>query len=210
MDKPIIETKPTVDEVIVVEGRDDTDAVLKAVNCITIETHGFGITRETWERIEKAYETKGIIIFTDPDRAGENIRRKIKEKFPDAKEAFLSRNQAGKDGDIGIENAKPEDIAAALLNAKSNVGEGGCKPGEACKGHGGKDGHNHGNDKPGEAFTLLDMEDWGLVGQEDSATRRTKMGEILGVGYGNGKTFLKRLNGFGIKREEIEEALKKL
>ena len=35
--------KPKIKEAIVVEGRDDTLAVSKAVNAITIETHGFGL-----------------------------------------------------------------------------------------------------------------------------------------------------------------------
>ena len=176
--------KPSISEVIVVEGRDDTAAILRAVNAITIETHGFGISRETWERIEKAYETKGIIIFTDPDRAGENIRKKIKEKFPEAKEAFLSKREAHKEGDIGIENASPEDIVKALKDLKTAI-----------------------KTPPPEEFTSEDMEVWGLSGGEGSSERRTKLGEILGIGYGNSKAFLKRLNGFGIKREEIDKAL---
>ena len=35
--------KLKVEEVIVVEGRDDTNAVLRAIDGMTIETHGFGI-----------------------------------------------------------------------------------------------------------------------------------------------------------------------
>ena len=42
--------KLKVREVIVVEGRDDTNAVLRAVDGLTIETHGFGIKKETWDR----------------------------------------------------------------------------------------------------------------------------------------------------------------
>ena len=41
-------------ETVIVEGRDDTINLKKAVDCFTIETHGFGIKRETWEAIEKA------------------------------------------------------------------------------------------------------------------------------------------------------------
>ena len=59
--------KLRVKEVIVVEGRDDTNAVLRAIDGLTIETHGFGIKAETWSLLEKAYEEKGLIIFTDPD-----------------------------------------------------------------------------------------------------------------------------------------------
>ena len=58
-----------VREIIVVEGRDDTAAIKKSVDAVTIETHGYGITERTWKLIEKAYAEQGIIIFTDPDHA---------------------------------------------------------------------------------------------------------------------------------------------
>ena len=60
----------------------------KSVDAVTIETHGYGITRRTWELIEKAYAEKGIIIFTDPDHAGRQIRKKLTERFPDAGQAI--------------------------------------------------------------------------------------------------------------------------
>ena len=63
--------KRTIHEVIIVEGRDDTAAVKRAIDGLTIETHGFGIRRETWALIEKAYREKGIIILpirTMPER----------------------------------------------------------------------------------------------------------------------------------------------
>ena len=54
-----------INEAIVVEGRDDIDAVAKSCDALIIATHGFGITSETWGLIEKAYNEKGIIILTD-------------------------------------------------------------------------------------------------------------------------------------------------
>ena len=65
--------KINIKETIVVEGRDDTAAVKQAVDGFIIETHGFGIKRQTWELIERAYNNGGIIIFTDPDFSGEEI-----------------------------------------------------------------------------------------------------------------------------------------
>ncbi|MCQ2554502.1 MAG: ribonuclease M5, partial [Clostridia bacterium] len=111
--------KPKINEIVIVEGRDDTRAVLEAVDCRTIETHGFGISIDTWNLIEKAYQEKGIIVFTDPDFTGNEIRKRILSKFPDAKEAFLSRSDATKADDIGIENGKPEEIRKALSKAKA-------------------------------------------------------------------------------------------
>ena len=116
--------KPRLSRIVVVEGRDDQSAVLAAVDCELIVTHGFGIRAETWKRIERAAKGPGIIIFTDPDHAGEEIRRRITERFPEAGQVFLSRAEATKNGDIGIENASPDSIRAALakMRYKANCG----------------------------------------------------------------------------------------
>ncbi|MBQ2867388.1 MAG: DUF4093 domain-containing protein, partial [Firmicutes bacterium] len=112
-----------IKEVIVVEGRDDEQAVGRAVEASTIATHGFGIAKATWDLIEKAYNERGIIVFTDPDFAGEQIRKRINEKFPEAKQAYLTQEEAWKNGDIGIENAKPEDIRDALSKARATAAQ---------------------------------------------------------------------------------------
>lgn len=179
--------KVDIKEVIVVEGRDDTNAINRAVGAVTIETHGFGISKETWERLEAAYKKEGLIIFTDPDHAGNEIRRRIKEKYPDAKEAFLTKSKAEKSGDIGIENASPNDIQEALKKARATVRE-----------------------KGEEEYSLKDLEKAGLIGLNESRELREKLGDLLGIGYANGKTLLKRLNGMEIKREEFEKALKSI
>ena len=175
--------KLRIKEAIVVEGRDDTAAVKKAVDGIIIETHGFGIKRETWLLIEKAYHENGLIIFTDPDYSGEEIRRKLSEKFPDAKQAFLSRNDAAKNGDIGIENATPEAIRDALLKAHCTA--------SAAK----------------ENFTMLDLDRAGLAGGCGSKERRQQLGKALGIGYGNCRALLDKLNKFEITKEEFEKAV---
>ena len=177
-----------IKEIIVIEGRDDTAAVKKSVDAVTIETHGYGITKETWSLIEKAYEEKGIIVFTDPDHAGEQIRRRLLQKFPDAKEAFLDREAADRDGDIGIENASPQSIREALSKAHCSLEE------------------NAG----GDMFDMGDLAAAGLLGQADSSYRRRQLGNALGIGYCNGKTFLQRLNKFGITKEEFREALREI
>ncbi len=178
--------KLKIKEAIVVEGRDDTIAVNKAVDGLTIETHGFGIRKETWQLIEKAYKEQGIIVFTDPDYSGEEIRRRINEKFPNAKQAFLSRVDATKRNDIGIENAIPENIAEALKKARCTLID---------------------NSKQ---FSEADLFAAGLSGGGDSRQRREALGKILGIGYGNSKTLLKKLNSFNISRMDFADAVKRL
>ena len=63
--------KLRIKEAIVVEGRDDAAVIRQITDALVIETHGFGISEKTWELMEKAYLEKGLIIFTDPDFAGE-------------------------------------------------------------------------------------------------------------------------------------------
>lgn len=182
-------------EIIVVEGRDDTEAVKRAVECETIETHGFGIKASTWDALARAYEAKGLIILTDPDHAGDTIRRKIKERFPDSREAFLPRAKADKEGDIGIENARPEDILKALQKVKRTDDAGAAhkaaeEPEEA------------------EAITWEMMVSSGLSGAQDSRARREMLAEELGISYGNAKSMLSHMNAFGITAGEFNEALR--
>ncbi len=194
--------RPRIKEVIVVEGRDDTAACLRAADCLTIETHGFGIRRETWERIARAYEDPGIVIFTDPDHAGREIRRAILGRFPGAARANLTFDQAEKDGDIGIENAQPEDILKALARVCTvEYPEDADDEARTLAPAGLADAAKE------PAATPADLEELGLTGRPDSSARRAKAGAALGIGYCNGRTMAKRVAALGISRRELEEAL---
>lgn len=181
----------TIDEIIVVEGRDDTARLKEALDCETIETHGFGISKETWRALEKAYEEKGLIILTDPDHAGMSIRKRVKERFPESKEAFLPRGKAMKGSDIGVENASPEDIREALSKVK------GVKTVSEAAGSSG-----------GPGFTMLDIISNGLSGRPDSRKKREILCEKLGIAYGNSGALLRMLNRYGIAREDFDEAIR--
>lgn len=85
--------KKVIKEAIVVEGRDDTAAINRAVKAITIETHGFGMPEHIWPTIEKAYKNQGIIIFTDPDYAGEKSEEKLQNVFLSANRLFCQKEK---------------------------------------------------------------------------------------------------------------------
>lgn len=172
-----------IKEIVVVEGKDDITAVKRAINCELIATGGFGFPKGVMERIKTAHNKRGVIIFTDPDFAGEKIRKKISSEIPGCKHAFLPRENAIKDGDIGVENASPESIRSALSTVRTEINT---------------------NKREFENFDLLTN---GLVGSKKSSTMRDEMGKILGIGYGNSKQFLNRLNNYGVTRQEFEEAL---
>lgn len=166
-----------------VEGRDDSRAVKQAVQATTIETHGYGISGETWEALRRAYEGPGLIVFTDPDHTGEEIRKRISARFPAARQAFLHQDQARAGTDIGIENARPAPIRKALAQAHCTYRQ--------------EEG----------LFSSEDLREHGLSGCPDAAVRRKKLAACLGIGYANAKTTLYRLNAFGITRQAFIEAL---
>ena len=200
-----------IKQAVVVEGRDDQRAVLAALDANVICTHGYGISRSTLDLIGQAYRSQGIIIFTDPDHAGKEIRRKLTAEFPKALQAHLTEAQAFKDGDIGIENAAPEDIRRALSAATAEGGSG--MPEEAGEPATGNGGLATGNGdlatgaEAARAAKLRElMEVYGLSGGAGSAGKRAAAGGVLGIGYANSRTFLKRLIFMNVSAEALEKA----
>lgn len=176
----------SIQEVIVVEGRDDEAAIKRAVKAEVMITSGFGISKATLDRLRAAYEKQGLIIFTDPDFAGDSIRKRLGAHFPNAKHAHLPKRSACKDGDIGVEYADPSSILEALETCRCNFRQ------------------------SAGLFTSDDLFLHGLSGCGQAAVRRDQLGNLLGIGCANAKTFLGRLNAFGISREEFERALRQM
>lgn len=174
-----------IKEVIVVEGRDDVDAVKRACDCECIITGGYHFSKDLFKVLRKVQKEKGLIVLTDPDYAGERIRKIINRNVPGVKNAYIERESAIKKNDIGVENANPDAILKALKTAKATTEE------------------------KREEFTIDDMFYYGLTG-ESSKEKREALGDKLAIGYGNSKQFLKKINKYNIEREELEKALDEL
>ena len=175
-----------IKEVLIVEGKMDVAAIDKAVDADCIITGGFTLNKRTLANISAAYNKRGIIIFTDPDSAGERIRKFLTKKFPEAKHAYIPRIEATANNDIGIEQASPESIRTALSKVRTA------------------------EINPREEFTSAEMVNFGLSGGVESSSLRDKIGAKLGIGYGNVKTFVKRLNSYGVTRAEFLDAINEL
>ena len=170
-------------EVVVVEGKKDVAAVQRAVVAECLATGGFSLTASTLAAIEAAYRRTGIIILTDPDSAGEKIRKTLAARFPEAKHAFVPQAAALAGDDVGIERAPAVAIRTALAKAR-------CREWQ-----------------PQQLFTLADLQKAGLVGAPAAAARRARLGETLAIGCANAKTFLRRLNNYGVTRDEFAAAV---
>lgn len=171
-----------IKEVIVVEGKNDTINLKRFFDVDTIETHGLGLSKEAIEYIKEINNKRGIIVFTDPDSAGENIRRKLNYNIKGLKNAFVLKEDARTTKKVGIEHASKEVLSKALENIITF-----------------NDGQN--------TLSYEDYLDMGLSGLKDSSLKREKLIKRFHLGKCNGKTLYKRLNMLGLSKEEIWQEL---
>lgn len=178
-----------IKEVIVVEGKDDTKQIHKAIAADTYETNGSAISPADIERLKKLQATRGLIVFTDPDFNGERIRKIISAAIPGVKHAFIRRDQGvptEAHGSLGVEHAAPATIKAALAHLYTQAAP----------------------NQP--TFTSRDLREADLIGGPAARQRRERLGELLGIGYGNGKQLVRRLNMFQITPNQFAQAVDKI
>jgi len=184
--------KLQINQIIVVEGKNDVKAIEKAVKATFFILNGFNFKKEeNFIFLKKALKEKGLIIFTDPDHAGNMIRsiinKKLKQEshFSQLYHAYINQEKASKGMNIGIENAKEKDIIKALS-------------------------HIHNTDKKNSctAIKWLDFLDLQLNGYPQSKEKRQFLASHLHIPYSNSKTFFKTLQDFNISLEQCQKILK--
>lgn len=181
-------SKPKIKEIIVVEGKKDTERIQLAVDASTIETQGMALEEDTLKLIEHAQNTRGVIVFTDPDYPGESIRKKITQRIPNVKHAFITSAEGvpKHKGTLGIEHASVETIREALAGLYEISPE---------------------NE---ESVSKQFLRRAGLTGGANSKKLRERLGEHLRIGQTNSKQLQKRLNLFNITEEQVLETLEKI
>lgn len=172
--------------IIVVEGTHDVSKVVsvyKNANCVI--TNGREISEQTLNMIKDLSKDNDIILFLDPDGPGELIRKKVQEVVPNALHAFLPKNVciSNNKRKVGIEHASEDSIRKALENVYKPTTQ-------------------------TSPITISDIYDLKLIGYKDSKINRDKISKKLNIGAPNGKTFVKRLNLFGISLNKLKELAK--
>lgn len=173
-----------IKEVIIVEGKSDYTYLKSFLEADIIITNGSEISSKTLDLIKKANEERGIIILTDPDYPGLRIRNIISEYVGDCKHAYVDKNKAIKGKKVGIAETKKEDIIKALENVVT---------------------YNAASPK---IVNESDLYQLGLLGKEDSKQKREQVCNYYHLGWCNGKTFIKRINMFGLTIEDLKEVIK--
>lgn len=172
-----------IKEVIVVEGKNDTNVLQSYLECDTIETHGTSMGEEVFRQIELAKQTRGVIIFTDPDHPGEKIRNAINQRVPGCKNAFIDVHKAKTPKKVGVEHANKQDILEALSHLMTY---------DEC--------HE-------DTLSFEDYIDLGFQGMTDSVKKREVIARALFLGKPNAKTLFKRLNMLRMTKEMVESIM---
>ncbi len=162
-----------IKQAIIVEGRYDKIRLSNITDAVVICTNGFSIykDREKQELIKSLAAKTGIIILTDSDSAGFQIRSFIRSIVkqgevlnavtPDILGKERRKAQPSKQGKIGVEGIPDELIEQALINA-------GAIPEESTADR-------------GEPITRADLMDCGLIGGENCTQRRQRLQRYLGL-----------------------------
>lgn len=163
-----------VNEVIVVEGRYDKNTLSQIVDATIIETNGFGIfkDRERLHLLRRLAEVRGLIVLTDSDGAGFQIRNHIKSAvdpkyikhayIPDIYGKEKRKSSPSKEGKLGVEGMRPELIIKVLEKAGASFSEAGESP-------------KHGG------ITKADFYELGLSGKNESRSKRLILQKSLGL-----------------------------
>ena len=193
------EEKLRIREVIVVEGRYDRNTLSQVVDALIFETKGFSIfhDREKLNTLRMLAEKRGMIIMTDSDSAGFIIRNRLKSLLPPEKikQAFVPavpgkerrKDRPSKEGLLGVEGMRPEELIQALKNAGATE-----------------------DFSDGEPFTDADFYRLGLNGRAGSAQLRRKLALELNFPPLIGRSDLQKAAGFLLSREELEELVSRL
>ncbi|HWP79756.1 MAG TPA: DUF4093 domain-containing protein [Candidatus Acidoferrum sp.] len=156
-------------QVIVVEGKYDRARVLEAVSATVVEVGGFQIFKDAhmMEYLRHAARERGVIILTDSDAAGFQIRGYLKGALQGAavSHAYIPAT-AGKErrkaapsteGLLGVEGMPAAVIREALQKAGATQGE------------------------PIGDLTKADLYEAGLLGKDGAADRRRALAARLSL-----------------------------
>ena len=193
-----------VKEVIVCEGRYDKDTLSQVFDALIIETGGFRVFNEPEKLalLRRLAEARGLVILTDSDGAGFQIRGYLKGAIdpklvkhayiPDIPGRERRKKTASKAGTLGVEGMRPEVLVEALRRAGATF--------EGAESSGGE----------AEELSAADMYALGLSGRPGSAALRAALLAELGLpGKLQGATLRGVLSAL-YTREELERALSAL
>lgn len=190
-----------IKQAIIVEGKYDKIRLSNLVDAVIIPTNGFALykDKETVELIEMLARKTGIIILTDSDSAGFQIRSRLRSitrgcevvnvYIPDIKGKERRKRAPSAEGKLGVEGVSDEILLEAFRKAGVFAEE---------------------RTLSKDPITKADLMERGLVGGENSAERRAKLQRRLGLPERLSANMLLDILNVMYSREDFFSELKKL
>ena len=154
-----------VGPVILVEGKYDKIKLSQIFDATILTTDGFGIfkQKDKLALLRRLAETRGLLIFTDPDGAGFVIRNYLKGAVPKEKlfHAYIPdlygkekrKSKGSKEGKLGVEGV-PDDVIIRAVEASGAL---------------------QGSVPAKSGITKADLYEMGLSGSAGSTQRRLRL-----------------------------------
>jgi ribonuclease M5 len=172
--------------VFVVEGKNDAFKLQTVLDHpLIVTTNGSAIDDDAILLLKRLDKTHDIVLFLDPDHAGDRIRRLVSKELSHVYHAFISRDQSISKNmkKVGVEHASKEDILESLKHLKMVQQE------------------------SSSNITHAFLYEHFLTGHPESKAFRYDICQRLGIGSTNGKTLYQRLHLFGIQQEDLLEVI---
>lgn len=192
----------TIREAILVEGRYDKIKLSSLVDTVIVETNGFSIYKDAQKRafIKKLAAERGVVILTDSDNAGRQIRSYVAAWLPaeQVRHAYIpdlygkeKRKAApSKEGKLGVEGVPAEVLLQALRDAGVSEADAAEAEGLQC--------------------TAADFVALGLSGGPNSSALRRDLLRALGLPENLSTKMLLRWIDSSEKKQRFLSALKKI
>lgn len=189
-----------INQAIIVEGKYDKITLSNLVDAVIIPTNGFSIykDKETAALIKMFAEKTGVIILTDSDSAGFQIRGRLKNIIgggkitnvfiPEIRGKEKRKSVPSKQGLLGVEGMSKEILLEAFARAGVFAEE---------------------TPEKTNLTTKADLMDLGLCGGENSAKRREFLQEKLGFPKRlSANMFLEAVNAMYAREEFLDVSQK--
>jgi len=170
------------DGIIVVEGKTDVALLSTYIDAEYVISNGSAISNDVIEYLKFRSKDTKIVVLTDPDSPGKRIRDIIEQNVDNVSHCFIEKKHAIKNHKVGVAECDIEHLLDCLNNvvtfSKANT----------------------------PTITMSDLYELDLVGPNSDANRE-KVSKHYHLGFVNGKTLLKRLNGLNLNKEDIKKVL---
>ena len=171
--------KKIINDAIVVEGLGDASYISSFIEAMIVVTNGYEIPKEEIDFLNHLPTDKRILILTDSDVAGNEIRKRLNKEIKNTTNIYVDLSKCNKNNKHGVAECDREELIKVLspyVVGKNDIGE----------------------------LTTNDLVKAGV----DSKDKRDFVARMLHLGKCNNKTLIKRINYLKIHKNDIEKILK--